>query len=546
MADSTHKRSIFKKTFSRSSHSKQPDLHVVSLDSVSTTSSRASGESTRSFSKGSAASRLRKASTPVSSRDTKGNSKARAKSVPHNESLLWERDKQTGEIVDHTEMLHSLGLNDDKNDDFVGQTYHHEDDSSREPGEQVIAKLTTNLWHRIISSLDPADVASITLSCKSFHKLVDREVFSVLNQSQHHREKTRFLSHLDHHLPDHLLCFSCAKFHRRLQPGRESLKPTNVLNPIFACPHMHNPSKRVSRIRLTTGRTIPFTFVQLVTRSARYTSRHGIPLVDLSRRYKDHEPSLWSHNTRFELVEGHLLMRVISTCFPPPPPLPPAALRRLLYTPNEDYNPYFSVCPHWRDGNLMPAVKHALGHIPEPLTGGGPQRVVDNVDRRFFHPINPIVTLCPEICRPMRRCPHCPTEYLIEVKMAEDRVESDPRRRFKQALVVTRWSDLGDGSGPFPELSKEWAAVSGCDIASVFPKGSRSRAGGFEGDEMRGEVQAGVEPGQYDSFAELGKRAISGTFEAESTTTGDTLPGQRMINMNPQHDKKGEAGHSWY
>lgn len=155
----------------------------------------------------------------------------------------------------------------------------------------------------------------------------------------------------------------------------------------------------------------------------------------------------------------------------------------------------------------MPAVKCALGHIPKPLDGGGINRFAKEAHQRWVSKPGPIVSLC-EVCQPMRRCPECPTEYLIQLKMMEDK--SDPTVLFKQALVVTRWSDLGDGSSPW---SPEWAAING------------------EGEG-------------FDSFAALGKRAVSGIFEAEYN--GDLIPGQRMVSMNPDNEKLGEKGHNWY
>lgn len=110
----------------------------------------------------------------------------------------------------------------------------------------------------------------------------------------------------------------------------------------------------------------------------------------------------------------------------------------------------------------------------------------------------------------MRRCPECPTEYLIEVKLDEDRSEPNPLARFKQAMMVTRWSDLGNGTTPLG--SREWAAVNG-----------------------RGEG--------YESLDEVGKRGISGIFESQN---GVTLPGQRMLSLNPKGRKEGEEGNDWY
>lgn len=182
--------------------------------------------------------------------------------------------------------------------------------------------------------------------------------------------------------------------------------------------------------------------------------------------------------------------------------------RHLLYW-REDYTPYFSVCAHWRDGELMNTCKCALSHIPPPKETivkqlqKGPQLVSSLRNPNVF------ITLC-EKCRPMRRCPECPTEYLIELKLVEDKTDTDRLQRFKQAIVVTRWSDLGDGSSP---ESPEWNA---CVT----------------------ETGAG-----FDSFKALSRRGLSGIFESQS---GVTIPGQRMLSLNPQNEKLGEDGHNWY
>lgn len=159
----------------------------------------------------------------------------------------------------------------------------------------------------------------------------------------------------------------------------------------------------------------------------------------------------------------------------------------------------------------MQACKCALGHIPVPRETGGLQglehRVKDRWMGQAFDP-NALTVLC-GFCRPMRRCPACPTEYLIEVKLAEDK--SDPRGMvFRQAIVVTRWSDLGDGTSA---NGIEWGAVNG----------TRD---------------------DYDSFARYSKRGIASIFE--SAFTADTLPGQRVISLNPKGKKLGEDGNQWY
>ncbi|KAK4995934.1 hypothetical protein LTR66_004352 [Elasticomyces elasticus] len=187
-------------------------------------------------------------------------------------------------------------------------------------------------------------------------------------------------------------------------------------------------------------------------------------------------------------------------CFPTchaAPGLTQAGERHLLYS-REDYTPYFSVCAHWKDGELMNLCKCALRHIPKRKVKIGQQP-------RELAQVPALVTLCNE-CRPMRRCPECPTEYLIELRLVEDK--NDSFDKFKQAIIVTRWSDLGDGTSP---SSPEWAACNG------------------EGD--------------FDSFAAIGNRAISAIFESHFS---DNLSIQRVVSLNPKKEKRGEAGHNWY
>lgn len=119
-----------------------------------------------------------------------------------------------------------------------------------------------------------------------------------------------------------------------------------------------------------------------------------------------------------------------------------------------------------------------------------------------------IVALC-GVCQPMRRCPECPTEYLVELKLVED--IRDPIYRFKQAIVITRWTDLGDGSTP---ENLEWAAING--------------------------------KAEYSSVIEIGRRALSGIFEAQTSLDNMNLPGQRIISLNPKMERTDEDNEAWY
>lgn len=151
-----------------------------------------------------------------------------------------------------------------------------------------------------------------------------------------------------------------------------------------------------------------------------------------------------------------------------------------------------------------------LSHIPAP-----PDPYHKQIQRGFIlskAAANPdfIVRGCDE-CRPARRCPECPTEYLVEARLIED--PNDKVTQFKHAIVVTRWADLGDGSSPY--TSPEWAAINGIDSG-----------------------QTG-----YDSFSNVGRRAVGGIFESQAS--GST-PGQRLLSLNPSNKKMGEDGTGWY
>jgi hypothetical protein len=421
-------------------------------------------------------------------------------------SVHSQQDTQLGEALDHTAVIHAIGL----------QTFDTDSDAdgfnirdNRPPGEPLIALLPNDLWMSIADFLTPADAANLALASRTLYSRLGLLPWRFLSQPENTDDRADFLVSQDRYYPHHLLCFPCGRFHVRTKEGHETLQPANVLNPLFNCPNIRNNLRPPARHRITHGRTLPFTFVQLACRPARFKSPlFGIPdPTTLSRRWRRND---WSHQSRFLVHNGHLLMRVISSTFAEPG-LPPSSQRLLLYS-RDDYWPYFSACAHWRDGELMSVAKCALTHIPttrrtEALQGLE-HRAKDMYHGRAFNP-NALASLCGH-CQPMRRCPDCPSEYLVEVKLTEER-EAGVKSRFRHAIVVTRWCDLGNGTSP--RLSREWAACNG---------------------ELEG----------YDSFKTLGKRAISGIFE--SAFTDETIPGQRIISMNPSGKRLGEKGNSWY
>jgi hypothetical protein len=436
-----------------------------------------------------------------------------------NYSLWSETSTLVGERRprDHTEMLHGLAHHDSFDslvngtraqlhglidDDELDELEMRRRTELSERRKRMLQMLPGQLWNRIAFLLPPSDVAHLVMASKIFLGILGDEPLDALRRPENRLERIRFLNHLDHHLPEHLLCFPCGTYHRRTSIGGEKLKADFVNNPLYQCPSVK--SSYLPRMRLAFGRELPYSFVQLTTRHATQSRRHGIHPDKLARRWKDPE-SGWSHQTRYMIHDGRLLMRVRSHIFAPPK-LTPTGERMLLYD-REDYLPYFSVCAHWKDGELMRLVKCALAHVPPPQESLLHQirqspRVRDWIIKPGF-----MARMCDD-CRPARRCPECPTEYLIEVNIAEDK--HDPYNRFKHVLVVTRWSDLGDGSSP--TASPEYCAVNG--------------------------IKA-----DYDSFSHVGRRAVAGIFESR---INGTIPGQRMISLNPKNEKLGEKGHGWY
>ncbi|KAF2810876.1 uncharacterized protein BDZ99DRAFT_561430 [Mytilinidion resinicola] len=379
--------------------------------------------------------------------------------------------------------------------------------------ERMIASLPPDLWKHILSHLDLVSAAALTIASKTLFLKLGTSSLATLNAPQNRPSRLRFLQYLDPTLPLHLLCFPCATYHLRLNPGQERLTADYTSTPLFLCPKVH--SSVLPRTRLTHARALPLAFVQLVLRAHCYGPTYGIPTATLSRRWNCPH-SNWRHATRYMVHRDHLLMRVVSQCIAEPK-LTPTGERMLLYS-REEYEPYFSVCAHWRDGVLMDVCKCALSHIPERPKAGvrevlasGPKGTAAAALRGMQGGAGQgmMVRGC-GVCGPMRRCKDCASEYLVEVKMVED--ERDKVVRFKHAITVTRWADLGDGR---EVEGGEWGAMNGV--------------------KLHGKA--------YDSFGIIGGRALSGIFEAEIS---GSIPGQRILNLNPEGAERNEEGGGWY
>lgn len=320
------------------------------------------------------------------------------------------------------------------------------------PGDRLISSIPLDIWSRIVEHCRPADAANLALANKTLRYRLGAGPWKALDRPGNRRDKTEVLLQWDELYPYQLLCFPCGAYHYRLRPGQERLQPPNAMitNPVYDCPNATEMAP--PRIRLTHGRMLNFSLLQLAARTERYTPTHGIPANALSRRWKDKD-SGWSHTTRIYFHNNHLLFRASSVCFADAN-LTPSQQRLLLYS-RSDYAPYFSVCEHWHKGDLMQYAKCAVGHIPAPGQSIVEQlKKAPGVSLKKIHP-DQFPKQCDE-CKPIRRCPYCPTEYLIEIKLVED--PNDRIRRFKHAICVTRWSDFGECRSPW---ETEWASCSG-------------------------------------------------------------------------------------
>jgi hypothetical protein len=414
-------------------------------------------------------------------------------------------DKDTGERKDLTDMMHAFTFNEaiDTIDEKVYEV-SLDYDPSRRDGTAMLGNVSPEIWLRVADFLNPLDVANLSSTCRTMYTRLGNHPHKLLLDPANRSHRLNFLLAMDHKLPRHLFCFPCAQWHLRIQPGMEALKPHHILNPLFECPQQTNVHRPPPRIRITDGRMLPFAFVQLARRSWAFGPDFGIRHQTLARRWKD-PYSDWTHESMYHVTDqGHVMMRVKSQHYVEGGMT--AAAKRLLLFSRGDYTPYFSVCSHWKHGILTSIPKCVLDHIPFVAQTEIYTQLKDKMaGKRAVG----LVNLCSR-CRPMRRCPECPTEYLFELKLVEDKtVKNHSAERFKQALIVTRWSDLGFGRCPD---DKEWAAIAG-------------------------------ENTTYDSFLEIGRRAISGVFESAFT---DTIPGQRILSMNPKKVKADEIGGDWY
>lgn len=210
-------------------------------------------------------------------------------------------DKDTGERKDLTDMMHAFNYHEESDEvSHVSEADVIEYDYSRLDGATLLARASPELWLLISDYLSPIDIANLASTCRTMHLRLGNLPYQVLRDPANRAYRLEYLLPFDSKLPNHLFCFPCAQWHRRTQPGYETIKPSNVLNPLFRCPNATNVHLPPPRLRISEGRQLPFTFVQLAKRHWEHGPAYGIPVQSLARRWKDMS-SAWSHQTMYHI-----------------------------------------------------------------------------------------------------------------------------------------------------------------------------------------------------------------------------------------------------
>lgn len=288
-----------------------------------------------------------------------------------------------------------------------------------EPEPNIFNKLPPELWLDIIEFLSPASAASLTYTYRWMYNQYGERPCSILKLPGHEQDKLELLSYLDADLPKHRLCHPCAIFHRRksLRAEQKEVK-ANYRGCWIGC------ERRAGQTKLGTGYSLTWPSIRSVMRACRFGPEYGMPLDVLARVWENDDG--WKHRAEPSIVNGRLLMKVQSA-------LPVDWATESIFK-----NRISDIMRHSWLGCLQEMVKCALRHIRS--------------DESY--------TIGDCLCKGLRRCPKCPTEYMIETKrtsnISGDMRQSMEARGVQHVLIVTKWMDYGEGKSP---LSPEWQAL---------------------------------------------------------------------------------------
>ena len=350
----------------------------------------------------------------------------------------------------------------------------------------ILSTLPREVWLYISGYLEPQDAASLAFVNRETADRLGPFFWSPLKLPSNHAARAVFLEPMESKLPDHVLCKLCAIYHARHDPSkrrdREVLRSLHDYNekPLLAT-HC-NSKAALPSTRITVDCVLPFHLAKLAMSTEHPPAPRRMLAAGLNRTWTPDnsvwadiasswtvDPT-WKHRARFAISKpaqpnqpSQLLMKVTSTYYPRPNLT--ASEQRLILSCRKDYTANYTTCAHEAKGYILfKACKCALGHIPSGRDAG-------------------LASQC-SWCRPVYKCVLCPSEYLIQIKL----VNQGPR--FCHALVVTRWTNLGECRS-FED--PEWAACSRGwdyqDTESAIWKSDGETARNLYG-EATGEVQA--------------------------------------------------------
>ncbi|KAL9058259.1 MAG: hypothetical protein Q9162_001858 [Coniocarpon cinnabarinum] len=308
----------------------------------------------------------------------------------------------------------------------------------------VFSFLPRELWITIASYLPPDTAASLALANRETAARLGPFFWPPLNDPSSKQSKAAFLAHMAPHLPHHVFCEPCARYHARHspkdRPHREVLRSASeyIRKPLLAS--RCKSGAALPATRLTLDQCLPYPLATLTMASSNFpdSHHHSPSLKQLNRTWSPSNSAwadiaqswtvdpTWTHETRFAISipfepgdVPQLLVKVTSTYFPRANLT--ASEQRLILSSRKDYTANYTTCAHESKGGLLfSACKCALGHIPSSSGKDVPRRA----------------SQCPR-CRPLYKCMICPTEYQIEIKLVSQGT------KFRHALVVTRWTNLG-------------------------------------------------------------------------------------------------------
>jgi len=284
------------------------------------------------------------------------------------------------------------------------------------------------IWLKIASLLSPISTVNLALSCHYFAFLVKYQRRLQLQCPRLRFQRIEFLRCLEINYPRALLCSSCVTFHTRKSrwsvfDRRERLNPKHYR---FAKGNCIENSESASILRKG---DLDWWLVQLVMRYSRFGPAYGVRLFTLRVGVGPGRSGYWAHNTFAAIVNGRLLIKIIS---------------QVLFHARPDFRYH---CKAWQDKKYpLPTCNH-LEYSPS-LTAAC-WSAISSQD----------MTLAPtarrRFCSRLYRCQWCPSEYQVECRLGSE-LPGFRIGRKDSVLMVSRWVDIGDGSSP---QCPEWAGL---------------------------------------------------------------------------------------